>query len=367
MKYLVSLMLLVACANLASAQSITFTADEYFAGFGQSANNQTSFSTTDISGLDALIAKTGPNMTWDFSGRIYTQDPAPTGTSTILTYPGGAPLANDPDFVTSTHVLKSVPNDPTQPIEYIFMKFNSNGLWVVGASQDSLGMTKKVAAYVPPLQQLAFPLTYQTAWQSTSDFRITGLPTGAYTMSVDAIADAYGTLVTPSSIHQKNGPTPMASSDALRVKTKNTNTISLFSFSQTTVDYGFDWYTKTGHSASISADTNVAPTGASYAVQGSSSVSDKYFSPENYLNLYLTANPASTSETRLYFTLKNGGNAQVSMMDVLGNEVHRLHDGPAVSGQNLIPIDPTKFAAGTYLIRVQAEGMTATRKLIITK
>jgi hypothetical protein len=44
-----------------------------------------------------------------------------------------------------------------------------------------------------------------------------------------------------------------------------------------------------------------------------------------------------------------------------------LQNGHAQAGQNVIPIDPTKLSAGTYFIRVNAEGTTATRKLIITK
>src|SRR5207249_2169011 len=94
------------------------------------------------------------------------------GTKTVLTYPGGAAMADDADFLVSTHVLKSVPYDPTQPISYIFFKFDQTGFWLVGFSQDSMGVKKKITAYVPPWQQLKFPLTYQTSWQSTSDVHI---------------------------------------------------------------------------------------------------------------------------------------------------------------------------------------------------
>ena len=85
------------------------------------------------------------------------------------------------------------------------------------------------------------------------------------------------------------------------------------------------------------------------------------------MNLYLSANPASNTETKIFFTMKNEGNAQVSLMDPLGREVHMLLNGRAVAGQNIIPIDPSKLTSGTYFIRVNADGLTATRKLIITK
>lgn len=371
MKYFAAVLLLCTLSKVSSAQ-ITFTSDEYFAGFSQSSSSGTSYSSIDITGLGALIAKSGAGMSWDLGNRIYTQDAAPTSTTTILTYPGGAALADDADFLISTHVLKSVPNDQTKPTQYLFIKFDQTGFWFVGFSQDSMGIKKKIAAYVPPSQQVKFPLTYQTVWQSTSDVHTPSLPSGvSISIAIDAVVDAYGTLITPTSVHKKGDGTPMASGDALRIKTKTTNTtvISVPGLNETlvTVDYSFQWYTKTGHSATISADTNVTPTGASYSVQGSSSVFDNYSSPENMLNLYLSANPASNSETKLFYTMKGDGNAQVSLMDPLGREVHMLHNGHALAGQNMIPIDPSKLSAGTYFIRVNAEGITATSKLIITK
>jgi hypothetical protein len=374
MKYFATFLLLCTLANVSSAQ-IRFTADEYFAGFSQTSSSGTSYSSTDLTGLAALIAKSGAGMSWDLGNRAYSTNSTYAGTQTVLTYPGGAALADDADFLVSTHVLKSVPNDPTQPTAYLFIKFNQTGLWFVGFSQDSMGVTKKLAAYVPPMQQIGFPLTYQTAWQSNSDIHSPSLPQGAsFSTAIDAVADAYGTLITPTSAHKKADGTPMAAGDAIRVKTKTTNTTSITipgfgTITTVTVDYSFQWYTKTGHSATISADTNVTPTGASYSVEGSSSVFDNYSysSPENILNLYLSANPASNSETKFFYTMPKDGNAQVSLMDPLGREIHMLQNGHASAGQNIIPIDVSKLSSGTYFIRVNTDGMTATRKLIITK
>ncbi len=134
----------------------------------------------------------------------------------------------------------------------------------------------------------------------------------------------------------------MASGDALRVKTKTTTTLSItiagMTYNTVTVAYTFQWYTKNGHSATIDADTNQTATGASYSAQGTNAVGDYYSSPENLLNLYLSA-----------------------------REVHMLLNCPVEAGQNIIPIDPSKLTSGTYFIRVTTEGITATRKLIITK
>jgi hypothetical protein len=374
MKYFFTVLVLLTLSVTANAQ-ISFTADEYFAFFNQSSVTGTSYSSTDLTGLDALIAKSGASQSWDFGNRVYTQDPPAAATQTLLTYPGGAALASDPDFASSTHVLKTVPNDPTQPTIYIFIKYDQTGYWWLGSSEDSLGVATKVFGYAPPQQQLKFPLTFGTSWQSTSNVHSPLFPEGSgttYAIAYEGSVDAYGTLITPTSAHKQEN-SPMASSDALRLKSKQTTTLTfqipmVGTFITTSVTYNFQFLTKNGHSADIGADTNVKPTSVSYsAPNGGSAVYDNYPSAENLLNLYFSANPASNSETKLSFTTKQSGNVAVSVMDALGKEVRMLHNGPAQAGQNIIAIDPTKFAAGTYFIRVNVNGLAATRKLIITK
>ncbi len=232
-----------------------------------------------------------------------------------------------------------------------------------------MGVETKLEGYAPPMQTYAFPLTYQTSWQSTSTIHSPLLPS-IYTATATVVGsvDGYGTLITPTSTKKKGSASPMASNDALRINTKTTQAYSYMGYGQSTTTYSFAWITKSGYGASISADSLQKPLGATYSTgSGNNSVGEDYSSPEDLLNLRLSANPVSNTETKLFYTMKNEGNSQVSIMDALGREVHILQNGPAQSGQNIIPIDPTKLSAGTYFLRVNAEGMTATRKLIITK
>lgn len=373
MKYFATVFFFCVFALSAKAQLI-FTSDEFFAAFSSGPASGTSYSSSDLNGLAAIIAQSGTGMSWDLGNRVYTQDAVSTATQTLLTYPGDAALADDPDFLGSTHVLKTVSSDPTEPIVYMFIKFDQTGYWWLGFSQDSMGIKKKIFGYAPPQQQMKFPLTYQTAWQSNSVVHSPELPElASYSMGVNAIADGSGTLITPTSAHHKGDAGPMSSTEAIRVKTRNTTTYAytipgVGTYTTTSVTHTFQWYTKDGHSATIEADTNVVPQGVSYSMQsGSNSVRDNYSSPESILNLYLSANPLSHTEAKLSFIMKNDGNAQVSIMDQLGREVHMLQNGRLEAGQHSLPIDPTMFSSGTYFIRVNAEGMTATRKLIITK
>jgi hypothetical protein len=361
-----SLLLLVfSVFALPAFAQITLTSDDFFNAFaGQ--DNSTSYSSDDTLPANALIATQGANKTWDFSSFTYTQDSASGDKSTILTYPGGAPLADDPDFLAATHVLKVVSSTPGDPIVYEFIKINSSGFWILGESQDSAGVGSKVASYVPPLQEFAFPCTYQTSWSSTSEFHSPSIPSGfTYTTTLESNVDSYGSLVTPSRAH-KGESAPMASNECLRIKTKNTSTVALVPlFSQTSVSYEFQFLTKGAYSATISADTNERATSVGYSKQGTSGVTPEA-AIDDMMNLRLSSNPASNTETHLNFRMSEAGNAQVVLMDPLGKDVLMLHNGFAPTGDNMIPIDPSKLTAGSYFIRATANGVTSTRKLIIT-
>ena len=358
MKYLVTLLLLTLFAGNASAQ-ITITSSDFLTRGGPS-NNSTSYSTSlsqDLPTLQGLVNVTGTNQTWNFNGPTYTTV-ADTGTATVLVYSTDLPLATDPDFTASTNVIKSVPVDPTQPTIYEFIEVNDAGFWILGVSQDSAGVSSKLLSYTPPMQELKFPLTYGTTWTSSSSFNISSLSQGeSLTMSIDAIADGYGTLIVP----------PSHSSDALRVKVKNTTVISVQGFGITNISYSYNWYTKDPYSANISADPNQQATSGGYSIASGGSLVPPTASSADALNLYLSQNPASFAETKLSYTLKDGGPIQVAIIDPLGRSVRILQDGHASAGQNIIPIDPKAFATGTYFIRVTGDGVTAMRKLVITR
>ncbi len=85
------------------------------------------------------------------------------------------------------------------------------------------------------------------------------------------------------------------------------------------------------------------------------------------LNLSLSPNPAINGATNLAYTLKTAGTVQIELMDVLGRSVRMLQNGFAPAGNNSISIDPTPLGAGTYFVRVEADGRSAMQKLVITK
>jgi hypothetical protein len=358
MKHIAIVLFLVLLSGSTKAQ-ITITSGDFLSTYGQ-LNNHTSYSADTTVGLQALADLSGPAQTWNFTNLRWTQNVTFGETTTLLTYPGGAALADDPDFMAATNVIRSVSSDSIQDTVFEFVKLNSTGLWDLGTSEDKAGTVSKIIGYTPGWQLFQFPMTYGMSWQASTWADAPGFPAGTiYSISDTVVVDGYGTLITP----------PGQSNDALRVKKKETTavTYSLSGLSEKTSAYSFNWYTKSGYSATINASATQNATDATYSVPANSSVPLIRSSMDDAFNLYLSQNPASNTETNLFYTLKNGGPVQVSMMDILGHNVHILQNGVALSGENVIPIDPRTLTGGTYFIRVVGEGMTAMSKLVIVR
>ncbi len=363
MKTIVTIVLLSSVLLLTqrSAAQITISSDDFLTGFNAS-NNGATFDSGDTTISKGLLATNGVNCTWDFTKMAFTPSIS-SSTTTMIDYPGGAALANDPAFTSANKVMKDVPTDPTQAITYTFYTINSTGWYMLGITQDSVGTKTKIASYSPALQQYKFPLTYQTVWKSTSSVTqsIFPIPAGVDVGAVvNSVVDSYGALLLPGG----------GSQPSIRVRSSMAITFSVFGLqvAPPLITYSFDWLTKTGYSAAIATDSAGKPINVSYtAPKGSGSVASLFPMMDDPMTVRLSNNPVSNGETQLYYTMKADGNAQVSMMDALGHDVRMLQNGRVSAGQNIIPIDASALTPGTYFLHIAAEGTTVTRKLVVTR
>ena len=78
----------------------------------------------------------------------------------------------------------------------------------------------------------------------------------------------------------------------------------------------------------------------------------------------LYPNPAAT-ETTMQFTLTEGGNVAVSVLDVAGKEVLELQQAVLGAGPHVIGLDVSSLAAGTYMIRIMLNDAMAITPLIV--
>lgn len=336
MKYAATLFLLL-CWSRPSVAQITYTSDDFINYFFSTPGVR--WASSDTTGVRAIEALNGPSKSWDFTGRPYTLE---SGSATSALFPASiAPLASDPDFATATHVAV----DSFSGIKsYDFYRIDQTGFWVLGRSQDSLGVFSKVEVYSPPSLQLRFPLTFLTTWESPSK-RI-NLRYGDTTVAdVNGAVDGYGMLAVPDA----------PALQAIRVKLQYVSPYS--------TDYSFLWFTNSGYWAEAGADDTLKPRSLAYiqplnsAVESSSGITS---------TIELAQNPIHTA-TQLAYDVPEAGAVTVRLMDALGRDVKPLLNAHLEAGNHTLTLDPTLIVNGTYFLRIETKGHVAMRNVVIAK
>jgi len=83
--------------------------------------------------------------------------------------------------------------------------------------------------------------------------------------------------------------------------------------------------------------------------------------------LWVSPNPVTSAAT-LRFALAGATAVSLTVYDVQGRRVTTLLDrAPMSGGEHVVPLCPMGWPAGCYIARLDVEGMTATRKMVIVK
>ena len=77
-------------------------------------------------------------------------------------------------------------------------------------------------------------------------------------------------------------------------------------------------------------------------------------------------NPAA-SGARLAVSVDRVREVRVSVFDVLGREVARVHDGPLAPGAGPLALDVAALPPGTFVVRVESEGAVVSRPLVVAR
>ena len=77
-------------------------------------------------------------------------------------------------------------------------------------------------------------------------------------------------------------------------------------------------------------------------------------------------NPARTN-ARLAYTLDRAQAVRIAVYDVMGREAAVLVDGVQAPGAHAALLDASALPAGLYVVRVQTEGRTTSRRLVVTR
>ncbi|MCX6070640.1 MAG: T9SS type A sorting domain-containing protein, partial [Chloroflexi bacterium] len=83
--------------------------------------------------------------------------------------------------------------------------------------------------------------------------------------------------------------------------------------------------------------------------------------------LWVSPNPVTSAAT-LRFALAGTEVVTLAVYDVQGRRVATLLDGaPMSGGEHVVPLRPTGWPVGCYIARLDVEGMTSTRKMVIVR
>ena len=100
--------------------------------------------------------------------------------------------------------------------------------------------------------------------------------------------------------------------------------------------------------------------GTLVGVPGNNNIPLVYALEQNYPNPF---NPA----TVIKYQVPKASNVKISIFDILGKEVATLINGKVDAGYHQVEFDGSNFASGLYLYKIEADGFTDVKKMILVK
>jgi len=276
----------------------------------------------------------------------------------------GVTVFVDPE---TTAAFGSFP-EATQAIQvgtgYSYFKLSAN-LEALGYAQPS--PTQVLSKQIPPQVINQLPMSMGTTWTSSyvdSSYVVISGTTypSATNHVVQNTVDAYGTLTVPGG----------NSYQALRLKTDRTVMTGVFTIRSIT----YQFITKEGASVTVVAsDTNqpasgtISVTNSSWVIPSnptsvgetpSGGIPQAFSLGQNYPNPF---NPSTT----LDYALPRDGFVQLSVFNVLGEQVAELVNGSRGAGSYTVRWDASALPGGVYYYRLTTGNFSETRKMVLIR
>ena len=350
---LLSLMLHLAIALPAMAQLVVD--DSYITDQLGQTRSYTEFNAASPAGLDALVAASGENQTWDITSATFEE--GLSFTSTLLEMPADVPGAEIPEFFAATYV-RIVSTDSLEG--YFFENLMGGVMSVAGqvlvgdGDQDN---DTTLVQFSPATVDAVFPVTYEATWRDSTSTIVNGLPEATYLIT-ETVVDGWGTLISPE-----------GSESALRIKDVSQSFV-IGSSTPLSTEVSYDFVTESGITAYIELDESGAAAEAGYTLPGeSTSTSSETIGlgiPESFVLTQNYPNPFNPS-TRISYTLPEAGHVKLAVYSLTGEEVAVLADGVQPVGSYSISFEAGHLASGMYLYRLKTDRFTETRLMSLVK
>lgn len=363
----------------ALSQGITISASDVAAMF---ASGTTTTYLGDTLTATANIGAPGANV-WDFTAlkthtRMALQSVPPAGTPYFTShFPAATHALRDTAFtysfyfasLSSTIILKGAGYNymtlGTDLLDYGFKGAGSAFIAPYPNAYPAEGQWVKS----PPAVYYSLPLALNKTWTTTYKEVLSGSATilgAAFAVGPDTTShtivytvDAYGSLSVPGSGAQ----------EALRIRKVDTYATK----TSNGVRVGYMILARNGASVQFTAVDPNAPTDGTIgvtsvqwttatptSVQAISTVPGVFNLNQNYPNPF---NPSTT----IRFTLPSSQQVTLRVYNLLGAEVATLVNQIVEAGESSVRFDGTGLPSGMYLYKLQAGGMTQTRRMMLVK
>jgi hypothetical protein len=317
---------------------------------------------SNTAALEALIARSGPNQTYDFTG--ITFEDQIDGEITVEEGATGPAAAAEPlNQASLTAIFPFMVDEGGVTAEgtiYFYHLVTDEAAYELGSFflGESGGMNIALAILNTPSGRLdaTFPTSFGSTWSSafTQVINFDGFEIES-NVSEMAEVDGWGTLLVPGI----EGGVP-----ALRVKV----TTAITTNGITTTDVCYELRSNQPVSASVcegDAAFGEPPTADLTRVGAVSTDQEGSGGPLVAALDAAYPNPASESVT-LTYDVARSGEVGLVLFDVLGREVLRVVDGVQAAGRHAETLDTGSLAPGVYVARLTVGGQHWTRRLTIT-
>lgn len=290
----------------------------------------------------------GANITWNFSGVSLLNDPFENMFVSPVQTPGS-------EYFPGATLVQKI--DST----YIYTKEEGNAFYSMGMYAGKEG----TRIFGDMQKTFQYPFAFSNSFTDSYSAVMEGkgysvISNGQYTVT----ADAWGTLILPAATY----------SNSLRVKsvTNNTDTINyegsvLVSASLST---NYSWYVSGSKAPVFSISYIQTQFGTfkyvsySYPVVsgiiGNNAAADKFTLEQNYPNPF---NPS----TKISFSVPKPGFVSLKIFDITGKEAAVVTNEFMNAGKYTAEFNASSLTSGTYFYRLEANGFSETRKMILVK
>lgn len=306
--------------------------------------------TWDLDTTNLSTGSAGTSQIWNYTGITIN----PTTAVTSNSYVSKTSAPNYTAFPAAVNLAQTSDGQG-----YTMWGYTSSGMTIYGFTDPTFA----TAVYQNPETLITYPFTYGTISTDTysTSFTYSGIPI-AMNGTVTVTGDGMGTLNTPGNSYP----------NVLRLKVNEKSVTNAGSFgTSTTTAVNYIYVSSISKFSLLTVNTQTGSSSTSTTVTKSKtgSVSDMILAgiKENHkdANFSIYPNPATGKEVNLFFVLANSESYEVTVSNILGQEVTKINLGEKAPGIYNEKLELNNLQTGVYYIRLKGTKQEGVQKLVV--